>query len=83
MTLYDFIALDDEAKANSVWDGIHLENRFDGEFDVMLYDLGGFYVEVYYNSEINQIVRLRPFSKVSNVEPYLKTISINEVQSLL
>jgi len=82
MKFYHFLALDNETKTNAVWDGILLSDRLDGDIYILLYELGGFYVEVYYSMSINRMVRLRPFKITSNLSPYLDQISIGELDCL-
>lgn len=82
MKFYHFIALDNETKTNAVWDGVLLSDRLDWDTYILLYDLGGFYVEVYYSMSLNRMVRLRPFKVTTDLSPYLDQISISELDNL-
>jgi hypothetical protein len=61
MTLYEFLGLDETDKANAVWDGIFIGLREHHRHTVLLYRIGDFFCEVYYDKEKNTIERLRPF----------------------
>jgi hypothetical protein len=82
MTLYQFNVLSESEQAATLWEiGIYLTDREDHIFKYALYQLEGFYVEVWYHKEFNAIQRLRSFSSVSQLEPYLKRIDISEISN--
>lgn len=77
MTLYEFIVLDDHARADALWSrGVHIGSRGGPIHSVLLYQLDGFYVEVYYRCSDNVVTRLRPFSSTHQLEPYLQQIDL-------
>jgi hypothetical protein len=77
MTLYEFNALTDTDKANTVWnDGEFVGDRLQEFYNVLLYQVHAFYVELFYNPEANEIVHLRSFSSTDQVEPYLTKIDL-------
>jgi hypothetical protein len=82
MTLYQFQSLDIQEQANAVWDGTYLEHRTNNGFRIVLYDLGGFYVEVYYAPDENKIIKLRPFKSTSPLQPYLDRMNSDELKKL-
>ena len=79
MTLYEFKCLDEMEQAEAVWNGVHLANREDDEHRILLYQIDGFYVEVFYDKEHNVIRRFRSFSNVGPLEPYLEQIDLAPV----
>jgi len=83
MKFYHFIALDNVTKTNAIWNGTLLGDRLDGDRYVLLYELGGFYVEVYYSMSQNTIARLKPFKITSDLDPYLDQISLVELDCYL
>lgn len=83
MKFYHFIALDNDTKTNAVWNGALLCDRLEGDTYILLYELGGFYVEVYYSMSLNRIARLKPFKVTSDLSPYLDQISIEDLSGLL
>ena len=74
LTLYDFNALDDNGKAEAVWSGTFLADRFDGAHTIQLYAVSNFYVEVFYDQEANRIVAFRSFNSRNALTPYLAQI---------
>ena len=79
MTLYQFNMLDKIEQAEAVWDGVHIGERLDGEFEILLYHIDSFYVEVYYNREYNTISKLRSFSSIDQLYPYVRKIDISKL----
>ena len=50
--------------------------RKENNFSILLYQLQSFYVEVFYFGKENKISRLRSFSSLNQLEPYLNNIDI-------
>ena len=77
MTLYEYKQLDEVEQATILWDkGVHLGERFNGEHNILLYQIDGFYVEVFYHPEQNTIVRMRSFRCTDQLRLYLNNIEI-------
>jgi hypothetical protein len=54
MTLNSFKLLDEREQAETLWDkGVQLGERFDEEHHILLYQIDGFYVEVFYHPRHN------------------------------
>ena len=79
MTLYQFNALDEMEQAEAVWSGTHIGDRIDGEHNILLYQIDGFYVEVYYHQMYNVIRKFRSFSSTDQLEPYFDQIDISKL----
>ena len=78
MGLYEFIALDRDEKSDILWYfGVYLMSRPYLEGMVNLYGLDDFYVEVFYNQELNCIEDIRSFQSVGCLEPYFDSILLN------
>ena len=82
MTLNEFNALNGEEQAKKAWEGVFLDLRTSGNQSILLFDSGGFYVELYYEHRLNQIVRLRPFRSTKPLSPYLDLMNIEELDML-
>lgn len=77
MTLYQFIALKENEQAEILWSkGVFSGDRQDDEHNILLYQLHGFYVEVFFHRNQNEIKQLRPFSSTEQLLPYLVQIEI-------
>jgi hypothetical protein len=67
-------------KLQLVWEkGVYLACRREPNFVVFLYQLGGFYTEVYFDIEENEPGYLRTFHSVEELEPYLAQIDISSL----
>jgi hypothetical protein len=76
ITLYDFQAMTISEKAAAVWEGTFIGDRPEADLFVQLYNLGTFYAEVFYNQQLNEIVKVRGFKSTRLLEPYLHRIKI-------
>jgi hypothetical protein len=64
MTLYDFVRLNLDFRAEMVWErGELVTNAVDLIGASAFYSLDGFFVEVVYDQENNRIVEVAPFSE--------------------
>ena len=79
MTQYHWQALDEMQQAEAVWSGTLLGDRQEELHTVLLYQIDGFYVEVYFNKEHGKRVRFRAFSTPDQLIPYLEYINIEEL----
>jgi len=77
MTLYEFKLMDETSQAAMVWYAPHIAERHLGDFSILLFQIDGFYVELYYNNRQNKIDRFRSFSNVDLLTPYLSQIDLN------
>jgi hypothetical protein len=82
MTLYEFNALAETAKAEVTWSkGVFLAGREGVNYTAALYQIDSFYIEVIYNSDQNEIVKFRSFLSTVPLEPYLRQIDITPLVS--
>ena len=79
VTLYEFNMMNRDRQAATVWGGVHIGDRHDDHHDILLYQVDGFYVEVYYDRTENIIVTFRSFSNITQLEPYLEKIAIGDL----
>jgi len=59
--------------------GIRLGSRTDEDYNITLYQIDGFYVEVFYHRKKRHVTHLRPFSTTDLLEAYLDDIDISSV----
>lgn len=80
MTLYQFNALKEPEKAEVIKaHGVELAQRVDEEHRITLYQIDGFYVEVYRSIQDDVITRYRSFSSANLLDPYTDQIDINKL----
>lgn len=72
MTLFEFIELEINQQAEYVWEGKFIDNRYEGDFEILVYNLGEFYAEVFYNIDLNEITHIKGFKTISHLSLYIK-----------
>jgi hypothetical protein len=72
MTVKDFYQLDEMEQGETVWSGVHIGNREDKDYGILLYSLdGGMYVEAYYHREYNVLTKFVAYSNRDDLMPFL------------
>ena len=59
--------------------GVYLCSRQEPEFIVDLYQIGLFYVEVFYHERRNEIIHLHSFSSTDPLKTYFSKIDLNKL----
>lgn len=78
MTLYQFKNLNKGRKLEVVCqNGVRLLEREEGDFMITLYQIGYFYVEVFFHQNKMHITQLRSHNSTVLLEPYLEQMNIN------
>ena len=80
MTLYEYNMLEKDEQHSTVWEnGTHISERIEGPHKLILYQIFSFYVELHYSIEDNKLTKLRSFSSVKCLDPYLPYIDISNL----
>lgn len=80
MTLFEFRVLTDDEQVDHLYrDGVYIGKRKDKGVSVVLYQLGGFYVEVYYHQYRRHVCRINGFSSTGPLDPYLQEINVEDL----
>ncbi len=80
MTLYEFHLLEEMQQVDLLYEeGIYLGKRKKKNQSVVLYQIGDFYVEVYYNKYRYLIDEVRYFHSTDLLQPYLEQIDVDEL----
>ena len=80
MTLQQFKRLRHTNKTETVWEnGEHIASRYDGIFSITLWQIGAFYVEIYFDMLQNKITAFESFENSQMLEPYLVQIDISSL----
>ena len=80
MNFYDFLQLDETEQVEVLWyNGEQIGRRREGEYLILLYQVEGFYVEVFYHSKLREIKRYLSFECTDRLEPYIESIDISPV----
>lgn len=64
-------------------EGVFLMERKSLGVSVLLFQVDGFYVEVFYNTATNSVSFIKSFEDMDGIEAYLERIDISEVADLL
>jgi len=59
--------------------GVFLAERKDPPLRMMLYDMGNFYVEVFFLSRYNKVAWFNGFASTKKLEPYLQKIDVSSL----
>lgn len=80
MRLYDFIHLSQKEKVTLLYEhGVYIGKRKQGSAVVLLYQLEGFYAEVFYRTYRRVIDRISCFSGTARLDPYLTGIDVEHL----
>lgn len=74
MTFNNFIRFPKTQQIDMISSGELLDVRIDGDLNILLYDMGGFYVELFHCPLTDRIITLIPFKETKHLEPYLNRL---------
>ena len=78
MNVFDFNGLSEKQQLDTLEEtGVFIAERQRPFYDIKLYQLEGFYVELYYHTHFNVIVNVNCFSNTDCLEPYLQSIDLD------
>lgn len=84
MTFEQFQSLPKDIQRNVVKHcGVFLFGRMGVGVNVKLYQVEGFYVELYFDEKMSEAIRIRSFEDTTHLEPYLRRVDVSELQLLL
>ena len=84
MTLHQFRSLPLQTQERLlINNGTFLFDRKAVGIKVLLYQLSGFYVEVFYDTVTAKVCLIKSFTETEDLEAYLYKIDISEVQAIL
>lgn len=80
MTLCEFSVLPDNEKISLLYEqGVYIGKRKVGHLTLLLYQLEGFYAEVYYRQYRRTVERIRTFADTARLDPYLAQIDVEHL----
>ncbi len=80
MLLHEFKYQEKQKKQQLLFDnGVFLASRFIKDYQLVLYAVDSFYVEVYFDLEHQQIGYIKAFSSTDDLMPYLDSIEISSL----
>jgi hypothetical protein len=72
MTLSEFNVLDEEQQATAIWSGTRVATRRDEEHEIVLYQIDGLFVEVFFNMTYDVIIKFEAIGDLNQLLIYLK-----------
>jgi hypothetical protein len=80
MTIYDYNGLNQVEQFEILYNyGVHISDRADDDYCIILFQLHSFYVELYFNIQENALKKFVCFANVDFVEPYLQQIDLSDL----
>ena len=79
MTIKQFQQMDEMEQAEAIWSGKQVAMRSDDVHDILLYQIEGIFVEVYYHREYNVIRKFEPIANKDQLLFYGDQIDISKV----
>ncbi len=77
MTQFEFKLLSENDQFDFIeQQGVFLAERETSFYNIRLYQVNNFYVELYCHTHFNVIVRSKCFTKISLLDPYLEAIDV-------
>lgn len=78
MTASNFNRLNETVQTDIIWEtGVFLARRSEGFHNILLFQLDGFYTEIYYHAHFNVIIKIKSFSNTDLLAPYLDKINLD------
>ena len=72
MTLSEFNVLEEEQQANFIWSGIRVATRRDEEHEIVLIQIDGLFVEVFFDMTYEEIKKIQAIGNINELLIYLK-----------
>ena len=84
MTTSYFDQLTEARQTDVIWEnGVFLDRRKEGFYNILLFQLDDFYTEIYYHAHFNVIIKIVSFNDTDLLTPYLDKINLPEFFSSL
>ncbi|RZK27150.1 MAG: hypothetical protein EOO43_00520 [Flavobacterium sp.] len=78
--LYEYNALTHDDKGSMLWaNGTYLTMRQEGHYKINLYSLSNFFVEAWYDPDLNKINEFKTFKSRHALEPYYDFIDLSQL----
>jgi hypothetical protein len=82
MNQFDFSLLEENEQLDILFEeGVYIGKRKESERSILLYQLGGFYVEVFYLKHRSHPVKVKCFRSTLLLDPYLENFPLNHLVS--
>jgi hypothetical protein len=80
MTIQHFNALNQQHQQKTLLSsGVYIADRNTEDYQALLFELNGFFVEVTYNNQEDEILKVTSFESTDELEPYLEDIKLSTI----
>jgi hypothetical protein len=80
MTVFHFHGLSEKQQLDTLENsGVFIAEREGSFYNIKLYQLDGFYVELYFHTHFNVIVNINCFTNTDCLDPYLENIDVGSL----
>jgi hypothetical protein len=80
MTIQRFNALNQHNQQKKlISSGVYIADRMTDDYHALLFELNGFFVEVTYNNQEDEILAVNGFEGTENLAPYLGEIRLSSI----
>jgi hypothetical protein len=77
MTLQHFNTLSQHKQHRQIIaSGVYIADRFMDDYHALLFDINGFYTEVCFSKDADEVLWVKSFGSTDELQPYLKNIDI-------
>ena len=78
MNVFDFHRLNEKQQLDTLEDaGVFIAERDGAYYNIKLYQVDGFYVELCFHTHFNVVVNINCFSNTDCLDPYLESIDVD------
>ena len=78
MNIFDFHSLTEKLQLDTLeQQGVFIADRDGAFYNIKLYQLDGFYVELYFHTHFNVVVNINCFTNTDCLDPYLESIDVD------
>ena len=78
MNVFDFHRLNEKQQLDTLEEaGVFIAERDGAYYNIKLYQLDGFYVELYFHTHFNVVVNINCFTNTDCLDPYLESIDVD------
>ncbi len=84
MNFYEYTGMEEIEQYEELWfNGVQVAQREEPEFDIDLYQIHNFYIELFYDKADKKLHRLRPFCNTNSLDSYLCNFNIDALCDVL
>ena len=78
MNVFDFHRLSEKQQLDTLENsGVFIAERDGAFYNIKLYQIEGFYVELYFHTHFNVVVNINCFTNTDCLDPYLESIDLD------